>query len=803
MASNIITSTINVNFPVSGLSNNSQGFRNNFAAIKSALDTASAEISALQPTGITGPAGPTGPSGGPTGPTGSSGPSGATGHTGPTGYGATGPTGSQGPTGPFGGPTGPTGSQGPTGPFGGPTGPTGLTGATGSRGQTGYTGATGSTGYTGPTGSTGHTGPAGSATLTGATGHTGPIGPAGVQGVVGPKGDTGPTGPSVTGPTGHASTVTGPTGMTGPTGVTGPWGLTGYTGPTGHTGDTGPTGARGDTGVTGPTGRGSTGPAGPVGPRGITGPTGTIGRVGPTGPRGLVGLTGPTGLGSTGHTGPRGPTGVTGPRGLLGPTGPSKTLQQSYDAGNGVIILDPAFGLLNICDSYSSMVKLLSVTDYAGSTEYVSIATDGLTINTDVHASDTTAWKVLGYNSNNLFRNETNGPMGTNTLYLQSAGNFDDGGQIVFSTGTPDVLGNRGESARINASGNMGIGTASPQHRIDVYDPSSASMGIGTVGAKATFGVVPGELSIDTDPAINVRIGGSTLTINTSSGNVGIGTMVPTSTFQINRTNAGDIGPVLSLRNANNMLGDSARIQFDVGGLLPNATIDAITDVASNTQFVISTRQEQVLKEAFRINNTGSVGIGTSIVPQKLTVDGDIGFSGNILVVPQDSPFVVSLQDGSSLSFDGSSLTIPGGSSISTADLYSVGFSIGDTEQFIGFTAGGTISMQSRYNSGAPIVIQGANSENGYPAGDVYVTAGTQPIPGMGDYEGNVFIQAGTSNSWAFSSDGRLVFPDGTDQMTAWTGAYTMGNVENWTSNVYTIADAIDQLAARIRALEP
>jgi hypothetical protein len=308
----------------------------------------------------------------------------------------------------------------------------------------------------------------------------------------------------------------------------------------------------------------------------------------------------------------------------MGPTGPSRTLQQGYDAGDGIIVLDPAIGLLNIRDAYSSMVNLLSVTDYTGSTEYVTISTDALTINTDVNALDTTAWKVLGYNSNYLFKNDTNNPMGTNTLYLQSAGDYDDGGQIVFSTGSPDVLGNRRESARISPSGNMGIGTTSPQHRIDIYDTSAASMSIGTDGAKATFNVSPGELSINTNPSINVRFGGSTLLIDTLNGNVGIGTVAPRSTLHVEKNSAGEIGPILTLKNATNTLGDAAQIRFDVGGIIPNGTIDWVTGVGGDTIMIISTTKDGVLGESMRIDTSGNVGIANSAPSSRLTVGGMI-----------------------------------------------------------------------------------------------------------------------------------------------------------------------------------
>lgn len=84
------------------------------------------------------------------------------------------------------------------------------------------------------------------------------------------------------GPTGAASTVTGPTGPS----VTGP----SVTGPTGADSTVpGPTGPQGDS-LTGPTGADSsvTGPTGAAGNDGATGPTGADGVAGPTGPTGAA-----------------------------------------------------------------------------------------------------------------------------------------------------------------------------------------------------------------------------------------------------------------------------------------------------------------------------------------------------------------------------------------------------------------------------------------------------------------------------------------------------------------------------------
>jgi hypothetical protein len=243
-----------------------------------------------------GPQGPTGATGaGATGPTGA-GATGATGSVGATGASVTGPTGAASNV------TGPTGATGPsvTGPTGiGATGPTGspnslsvgsvsvgaiasasLSGAAGSQVLSlvlpaGPTGAASTvTGPTGVTpqlaiGSVDNASPAAAGLVNVSPGNyllnfSIPLGPTGAaSNVTGPAGATGATGPSVTGPTGAASTAAGPTGATGPT-VTGPTGASSTV--TGPTGAEGPTGASGQS-ITGPTGAASN----------VTGPTGASG----------------------------------------------------------------------------------------------------------------------------------------------------------------------------------------------------------------------------------------------------------------------------------------------------------------------------------------------------------------------------------------------------------------------------------------------------------------------------------------------------------------------------------------------
>lgn len=534
MTSNISTSGINVNFPITGLSNPSQGFRDNFSAIKAALDIANAEISSLQlvvDTGVTGP-------------------------------------------------------QGPTGPAGGPTGATGAAGSTGSQG---------------------------------------PTGTQGIQGVPGPRGSTGYTGPGITGATGAPSTVTGPTGRTGPTGVRGNTGATGVQGPTGAPSTvTGPTGQTGAIGRTGPTGRGATGPIGVPGARGPTGVTGPIGRTGPTGSRGLLGPTGRQGPSITGPIGATGVTGPTGSRGLIGQTGPSATLQNAYNSsGNGRINLSAAIGPLALRDALSSAGTLFSISDASGAAVYLRSKPSALEIFTNVNASFSTAWRVPGYNSSEVFSLESDGGAGTDTLNLQSAGNFDNGGQIVFATGLPNENGKRAESARITPLGRLGIGTTQPSAKLEILDNSLAAMRIGNNNIKADFSVLNGQLSITTTPLGNVFIGDKFI-VDTQNGYVGIGTNIPYADLVIAKNSSGGVGPKLVLRNAAGTFNDAAQIRFDVGGIIPNGLIDWTADIGGNTLFSIKTTANASLAERLQISAQGNVGIANAAPGSQLTVGGVI-----------------------------------------------------------------------------------------------------------------------------------------------------------------------------------
>jgi len=495
-------------------------------------------------------------------------------------------------------------------------------------------------GLTGPTGASG--GPTGAMGDTGPTGPMGTAGLQGPQGVIGPRGATGATGPYGTGPTGAASTVMGPTGYTGPTGARGLAStVTGPTGPTGAQSTvTGPTGHTGGIGYTGPTGYGAQGVQGPVGARGATGPTGQVGRVGSTGPRGLIGPTGPIGKAITGPAGIIGPTGQTGPRGLIGPTGPAIGLQTNYQSSvNGTIVLNQIQGALTLQDANPSIGTVFSAVNANKTQNYFAVSSSGLTVTVPVLGNDSSSWLVPSFNSNKIWYNSTDHVNNTNTLFLQSAGNFDNGGQIVFSTGTPDISGNRAESVRINSQGFLGIGTPTPQYYVDIYGATTSSIRLATNNGQTILTRNSTGLAITSPSPSNVVIGANALTVSTPSNFVGIGNPAPRFDLDISRYNPGNLGPTLALNNATNNLGDAVQIRFGVGSqtIQPSATITVKSDTNSTAAMIISTQQPGKFAEAMRISSSGNIGIGTSIPLTPLSVNGVISSQQGGIQFPDGS----------------------------------------------------------------------------------------------------------------------------------------------------------------------
>jgi hypothetical protein len=464
------------------------------------------------PQGIQGEAGPQGIQGiqgapGATGPQGVQGVKGDTGDAGPQGIqGEIGPQGPEGPQGAQGikgdtGDTGPQGIQGETGPQG-PQGPQGVKGDTGDTGPTGATGATGATGPQGPQGIKGDTGDTGATGATGATGPQGETGPQGIQGIQGIKGDTGDTGP------------TGATGPQGPTGEQGPQGIQGIQGETGPQGPEGPQGPGSvmSVAVSGGT-TGLTTSGGPITDSGTITLGGTLAVA-----NGGTGVTTSTGTGSvvlsdsptlvTPILGAASATSITNALGTV--SAPSYTFAGDTNTG----IYSPAADTIAFVEGGTETMRLTSAGNVGVGT---SSPAERLTVNS---ASNEFAiqwsgpgndWVLASAANRAYIRNKTasletlsilnGGNVGIGTtnpgaklqINIQDGFRFDveagaastmrfgsastgestgalawvrSAGAMTFSSGATGSALN--ERMRIDASGNVGIGTTSPGQRLTV-----------------------------------------------------------------------------------------------------------------------------------------------------------------------------------------------------------------------------------------------------------------------------------------------------------------------------------------------
>jgi len=447
-------------------------------------------------------------------------------------------------------------------PGAGATGPTGATGAQGVQGASGATGTQGTTGNTGATGAQGTTG------NTGATGSTGPQGSQGVQGASGATGSQGTTGN--TGATGS----TGPQGTTGNTGATGAQGTQGIQGASGSTGLTGATGSQGTTGNTGATGaQGTTGNTGATGAQGTTGNTGATGAQGTTGNTGATGAQGTTGnTGATGAQGTTGNTGVTGAQGTTGNTGATGTAGATGSQGT---------------------------TGNTGAT-----GAQGTTGNTG-------ATGVQGASGSTGLTGATGPVAGANTQVL-----YNDSGTTAGATGL----------VYIKASGNVGVGTATPAARFHVTGSSTSADQ--TVLIRAG---VPSQLGPILEVEDNV---GNTLLVVSGSGNVGVGTTNPGALLHV--LASGEKHTIFASSNANRGYTEYRYNTSTAIGYI--GTANGLVTGGSSSDFTLRAETGAILfssavTERMRIDSAGNVGIGTNNAnSNRLAISGgNLSVTGSVL----------------------------------------------------------------------------------------------------------------------------------------------------------------------------
>jgi hypothetical protein len=259
--------------------------------------------------------------------------------------------------------------------------------------------------------------------------------------------------------------------------------------------------------------------------------------------------------------------------------------------------------------------------------------------------------------------------------------------QYIHSNDSLILASNAAERMRIDSSGNVGIGTSSPEGVLDLgsatagrgivwggsaggshygsiwseHGTGSIVVGAGLKGSTSnsdfiypytgTYGYGAIELDSFADDGIKfyteadgARTAGDVATKNermriNTSGNVGIGTSSPNNILEVSKSNAGSATSII-IRNQNGIstLGNKSELYLaNTNSLTHGAKITAdfvgTPSVNHKTDLVFyTTNAGSAFGERMRIDSGGQVGIGTSSPSQVLDVVGSIEVSDGIYI---------------------------------------------------------------------------------------------------------------------------------------------------------------------------
>jgi hypothetical protein len=228
-----------------------------------------------------------------------------------------------------------------------------------------------------------------------------------------------------------------------------------------------------------------------------------------------------------------------------------------------------------------------------------------------------------------------------NSLKIISGGNATNAGaNLTLYGGTeasvPGVFRFRNgasESMRIDSSGNLGIGTDSPDAKLSVNGVASFGDGTALLPSIANFGDLNTGMWFPAADTIAFSEGGAEAMRIDSSGNVGIGTTAPTDYYADNLVvNAQSEGGIT-------LIGTSAHENY-------LAWADGTSGTERYSGYLSYNHSSNFMRfatnggsERMRITSSGNVGIGTTAPDAKLSVNGVASFGDGTALLPSIANF--------------------------------------------------------------------------------------------------------------------------------------------------------------------